>query len=118
MNLHEAKKILSDEGYSIEYSELEDKAINQMEDIVNLANTLANVVHYFTDSEGNYDIVKLYSYGFDIKNRKTDKIAKIGLLFDKNRDIPKIGVEIDGEVVYTSTKNSAAGLFKMVSLLV
>ena len=39
MELKEAKKILKDDGYVISYSDLEDKAVNQMEDLVTLAAT-------------------------------------------------------------------------------
>lgn len=120
MELKEAEKILKDDGYVIRYSDLEDKAVRQLEILVTLANLLADVVHYFTDPDNDYELVKLGAYGFEVKNRTNEAKAKIGLLFDKteDKDIPRIGVEINGELVYTTTHNSAAGLFRMVNNLV
>lgn len=117
MNLNEAEKVLGDNGYAIKFSDMETKAENQMEKIVYLANTLSNVVEYFMDSEGDFDIIKVYAYGFEVKNKTNESTAKIGLLFDKNVDIPKIGVELDGELVYTTTGNTAGGLFRMITNL-
>lgn len=72
MDLKEAKKILKDDGYVISYSDLEDKTVHQMEDLVRLANVLANAVHYFMDSDNDYEIVKLGAYGYTVKNMKYD----------------------------------------------
>ena len=124
MELNEAKKILKDDGYVISYSDLEDKAVNQMEDLVTLANVLANAVPYFTDPDNDYEIVKLGAYGFTVKNMKADYISvKIGLMFTKFDDEPKIKVEFWNEtefkdgVIYTADKASTSKLVKDIDKL-
>ncbi len=124
MELNEAKKILKDDGYVISYSDLEDKAVNQMEDVVKLANVLANAVHYFTDPDNDYEIVKLGAYGYTVKNMKADYLTiKIGLLFTKFDDEPKImigfwnGDEFRDGLIHTADAASPTKLFKDVDKL-
>ena len=120
MELKEAEKILKDDGYVISYSELEDKTINQMEDLVALANSLANAVGYFTDSEGKFVIVKLDAYGFTVENKETKTKTKIGLLTKNNKE-PQISILIyDGNTlkhsIYADADNvNSKGIFKYVS---
>lgn len=121
MELNEAKKILKDDGYVISYSDLEDKAVNQMEDVVKLANVLANAVHYFTDPDNDYEIVKLGAYGYTVKNMKYDYMTvKIGLLFTKFDDEPKIMIgfwnenEFRDGLIHTADAASPTKLFKDV----
>lgn len=119
MELKEAKKILKDDGYVISYSDLEDKTVHQMEDLVRLANVLANAVHYFMDSDNDYEIVKLGAYGYTVKNMKFDYMSiKIGLMFTKFDDYPKIKVEFWNEneirdaAIYDANGASPTKIFK------
>jgi hypothetical protein len=121
MELNEAEKILKDEGYEIKYTDLEDTAVNKTEDLVTLANVLADVVPYFSNSNGKFNIVKVEAYGFTVENSETKNLVKIYFLQSQFTDEPKIMVSIvkDGRlldgVIVLAGKTSAKDIFNFVN---
>jgi hypothetical protein len=121
MELNEAEKILKDEGYEIKYTDLEDTAVNKTEDLVTLANVLADVVPYFSNSNGKFNIVKVKAYGFTVENSETKNLGKIYFLPSQFTDEPKIMVSIvkDGRLldgfIVLADKTSAKDIFNFIN---